>query len=257
MPSLTALVRPPTAAIARCELTYLEREPIDAERALAQHTAYVACLRDLGIEVVALPPEPDLPDATFVEDAAILLDEVAVITRPGAASRRPEVASVAEALRPHRPLLTITAPATLDGGDVLHIDRDLYVGSGGRSNAAGIAQLRDLLAPYGYRVHAVAVTGCLHLKSAATSLGAGLLLINPAWLDLAPFAGYELLPVAADEPYAANTLRVGATTLHPTGFPRTTELLVARGHSIRTLDISEMQKAEAALTCLSLPFAAA
>jgi dimethylargininase len=252
---LTAIVRPPTAAIARCELTYLNREPIDAGRALQQHAAYVACLHELGVEIVALPPEADLPDATFVEDTAIVLDEVAVITRPGAASRLPEVPSVAEALRPHRPLLTITAPGTLDGGDVLHIDRDLYVGAGGRSNAEGIAQLRDLLAPHGYRVHAVAVTGCLHLKSAVTHLGGGLLLANPAWLNLAPLAHYNVLPVAEDEPYAANTLRIADSTLRPTGFPRTTELLAARGLTLRTLDISEMQKAEAALTCLSLPFA--
>lgn len=254
MPRLTAIVRPPTAAIARCELTYLDREPIDADLALQQHAAYVACLRDLRMEVLALPPEADLPDATFVEDAAVVLDEVAVITRPGAASRHPEVTSVSEALRPYRTLLTITTPGTLDGGDVLHIGHDLYVGAGGRSNAEGVAQLRDLLAPHGYRVHAVNVTGCLHLKSAVTSLGDGLLLVNPDWLDLAPFTQYELLSVAPDEPYAANTLRIGDTTLHPAGFPHTTNLLAAHGLSLRTLDISEMQKAEAALTCLSLPF---
>jgi dimethylargininase len=251
---LTAIVRPPTDALARCELTYLDREPIDAALALQQHAAYVSCLRALGVEVVALPPEANLPDATFVEDAAIVLDEVAVITRPGAASRLPEVPSVADALRPYRPLLAITAPGTLDGGDVLHIDRDLYVGTGGRSNVEGIAQLRDLLAPHGYRVHAVAVTGCLHLKSAVTYLGDGLLLANPAWLDLAPLARYDLLPVAPEEPFAANTLRLGDTLLHPAGFPRTTDLLAKRNVTLRTLDISEMQKAEAALTCLSLPF---
>lgn len=254
MRHLTAIVRPPTAAIANCELTYLDRDPINPDLALQQHTAYVTCLRDLGVEIITLPPEANLPDATFVEDTAILLDEVAVITRPGAASRQPEIPSIAEALRSYRTILTITAPGTLDGGDVMEIDHDLYVGLGGRSNAEGINQLRDHLAPHGYRVHAVNVTGCLHLKSAVTYLGDDTILVNPEWLDLAPLAQYQSLTIAPDEPFAANTLRIGDTTLHPAGFPHTTEILAAHGLTLRTLIISEMQKAEGALTCLSLPF---
>ncbi|HEX6819058.1 MAG TPA: N(G),N(G)-dimethylarginine dimethylaminohydrolase [Ktedonobacterales bacterium] len=253
---LTALVRPPTAALARCELTYLDREPIDATRAQRQHAAYVECLRDLDVRILALAPEPELPDAVFVEDTAIVVDEVAVITRPGAASRRSEVTTVAEALRPYRTLRALTAPATLDGGDVLEIGRAFYVGiaPGGRSNEEGVAQLREHLSPYGYSVHAVPLDGCLHLKTAATYLGRGLLLANPAWLDGARFEGVEMLAVPHDEPYAANTLTIGETTLLPANFPRTRALLERHGFSVRTLDTSEMQKAEAGVTCQSIPF---
>jgi dimethylargininase len=254
---LTAIVRPPTAALARCELTYLAREPIDVTLASAQHAAYVTCLRDLGLRILALAPEPDLPDATFVEDTAIVVDEVAVITRPGATSRQPEVATMAEALRPHRPLRFLTAPATLDGGDVLCIGRAFYVGvaAGGRTNSEGVAQLRAHLTPHGYTVEAVALDGCLHLKTAATYLGRGLLLANPSWLDSAQFADCEPVAVPSDEPYAANTLTIGETTLLPANFPLTRNLLEARGFTVRTLDTSELQKAEAGVTCQSILFA--
>jgi dimethylargininase len=253
---LTALVRPPTAALARCELTYLTREPIDVALALRQHAAYVACLHNLGVRILALSPEPDLPDAVFVEDTAIVVDEIAVLTRPGAASRRGEVATVAAALRPHRPLCSLTPPATLDGGDVLRIDRAVYVGiaPGGRSNEEGVAQLRAHLTPHGYRVHPVALDGCLHLKTAATALSDGLLLANPAWLDGAQFSDVEILAVPTDEPYAANTLTLGGTTLLPANFPQTCALLELRGFSVRTLDTSELQKAEAGVTCQSILF---
>jgi len=253
---LTAIVRPPTAALARCELTYLERQPIDAEIALQQHASYVACLRDLGVRIIELAPEPDLPDATFVEDTAVVVDEVAVMTRPGAASRRPEVESVAVALTLYRELRRLTPPATLDGGDVLRIGRTFYVGQsqGGRSNPEGIRQLRDALAPFGYEVRPAALRDCLHLKSAATWLGGNAVLVNPEWVDPATFAGCEALPVAPGEPFAANTLTIGGVTLFPACFPETRALLERRGYTVRTLDVSELQKAESALTCLSILF---
>jgi len=253
----TALVRPPTAALARCELTYLAREPIDADLALRQHASYVACLRDLGLRILTLPPEPDLPDAVFVEDAAIVVDEVAIITRPGAASRQPEVATVADALRPHRPLRFLTAPATLDGGDVLHIGRAFYVGVGGRTNGEGAAQLGEHLAPHGYEVHPIALDDCLHLKTACTYLGRNLLLANPTWVDAAQFVGCEILAVPPEEPYAANTLTLGDTTLLPANFPQTRALLEGRGFTVHTLDTSELQKAEAGVTCQSVLFESA
>lgn len=253
---LTALVRPPTDALARCELTYLDREPIDVAQAQRQHAAYVDCLRELGVRILALSPEPEMPDAIFVEDTAIVVDEVAVITRPGANSRRGEVATVAEALRPYRSIRTLTAPATLDGGDVLEIGRAFYVGiaPGGRSNEEGVAQLHEHLAPYGYTVHAVALDGCLHLKTAATYLGRGSLLAHPAWLDLERFANVELLAVPADEPYAANTLTIGDTTLLPANFPQTRALLERHGFTVRTIETTELQKAEAGVTCQSILF---
>lgn len=252
--TLTAIVRPPSPALARCELTYLERQPIDPDLALRQHAAYIGCLRDLGVRVVALPPEPDLPDATFVEDTAVVVDEVAVVTIPGASSRRAEVEAVAAALAPYRPLRRLTSPATLDGGDVLRLGRAFYVGVGGRTNHAGIAQLRDALGPFGYEVTAVEPHDCLHLKSAATWLGGNTVLLNPGWVDPDTFAGVDALPVAPDEPFAANTLTIGGVTLLPSGFPKTQSLLERRGHTVQTLDVSELQKAEAALTCLSLLF---
>lgn len=255
-----ALVRPPTVALARCELTYLAREPIDIARALAQHAAYVQALAQQGAHVISLPPAPDLPDAPFVEDTAIVLDEVAVLTIPGAASRRPEVPAVAAALEPYRPLLRLTPPATLDGGDVVRVGRTLYVGAGGRSNAEGIRQLAALLDPYGYTVRSVAVTGCLHLKTACTALDGGpgspgnFLLINPDWLDTAAFTGdgLDLLPIAPEEPFAADTLTLAGVTFLPAGCPRTRALLEARGLTVQPLDVSEFQKAEASVTCLSL-----
>src|SRR5579884_2789189 len=196
---LTALVRPPTDALARCELTYLQREPIDAALAQRQHTAYVDALHELGVRILALPPEPNMPDAVFVEDTAVVVDEVAVITRPGAASRRDEVASIALALRPYRELRALVAPATLDGGDVMQVERVFYVGiaPGGRTNEEGVAQLRVHLAPYGYTVRAVHLDGCLHLKTAATYLGRGMLLANPAWLPGSRFDGVEMISVPA------------------------------------------------------------
>jgi dimethylargininase len=251
---LTAITRPPSEAIERCELTYLDREPIDVARAVAEHDAYVAVLRELAVHVIELAAEPDLPDATFVEDAAIVLDEVAVITRPGAASRQPEVASVAAALEPYRTLRFLQAPATLDGGDVLRIGRTLYVGSGGRSNAAGIAQLADLLAPYSYTVHSARFEGCLHLKSAVTSIGHDLLLANAAWVDTSQFEGCQAVAVPADELHAANALTVAGVTLLPAGYPHTQALLEAHGFTVRPVDISELEKAEAGVTCSSLLF---
>ena len=251
---LTAITCPPTEAIARCELTYLAREPIDAALALRQHDAYVACLRDLGVQMIELPAAADLPDATFVEDAALVLDELAVITLPGAPSRRPEVASVAAALDPYRTLQFLAPPATLDGGDVLRIGRTLYVGTGGRTSDEGVAQLAALLAPYGYTVRAVSFTSCLHLKSAVTALADDLLLANPAWVDVAHFAGCRALAVPPDEPHAANTLTIAGITLLPTGFPGTQSLLAGHGFIVRALDISELQKAEAGVTCSSLIF---
>jgi dimethylargininase len=241
---------PPT--LARCELTHLEREPIDLDRAFAQHAAYVALLRSLGLEVVELPADPDLPDCCFVEDVAVVLDEVALLCMPGAASRRGEIPAVAEALARFRPLETTDLPATLEGGDVLRVGRTLYVGRSARTNQAGIARLASVAEPLGYRVVTVTVTGCLHLKSAVTALDHGRLLANTGWIDMEPLRAFDVLEVAAEEPGAANVLRVeGLVIAHP-GFPRTLDRIAALGYAVRPLDVSEFLKAEAALTCKSL-----
>lgn len=245
---------PPT--LADGERSFREREPIDLERAIAQHAAYAALLRTLGLEVVEISADPAFPDCCFVEDVAVVLDEVALVTRPGALSRRGEVQAVEAALARYRAIETTPAPATLEGGDVLRVGHTLYVGHSARTNEAGIARLAAVAEPIGYRVVRVAVTGCLHLKSAVTALDAQRLLLNRAWLDPSPFQGLELVDVAPEEPDAANVLRVAGMVIAHPGFPRTLERVASLGYSVRPLDVSEFLKAEAALTCKSLLFAA-
>jgi dimethylargininase len=251
-----ALMRGVPPTLASCELTFRTREPIDLGRAIAQHAAYAELLRGLGLEVVELPADPSYPDCCFVEDVAVVLDELALVTRPGAASRRGEIAAVASALARYRPTLATPEPATLEGGDVLRVGRRLFVGRSGRTNAAGIARLAEVAEPHGYRVMPVSVTGCLHLKSAVTALDDGRLLVNRAWLDPAPLRGLELVDVDPAEPEAANVLRVAKHVVVHAGFPRTTERIAALGYAFLPLDISEFLKAEAALTCKSLLFSA-
>lgn len=249
---LTAFTRPPSSAIARCELTFLERKPIDLARALGQHAAYGRLLAACGARVVELPVLEAHPDACFVEDTAVVLEEVAVATRPGAASRQGETDSVAAALAAHRPVVRLAEPATLDGGDVLLQRRRLYVGRTPRTNDAGIEALRRAVAPHGYAVVPVPVTGCLHLKSAVTALDDETVLANPDWLELGPFRGVRVLEVPEAEPAAANVLRVaGAVALHA-GHPRTGDLLARHGYDLRAVDVSEFLKAEAGVTCLSI-----
>lgn len=250
-----AVVRGVPPTLARCEISFREREPIDLDRAIAQHAEYAALLRSLGLEVVELPADPAFPDCCFVEDVAVVLDEVALLTRPGAASRQGEVAAVEAALARYRPIETTPSPATLEGGDVLRVGRTLFVGRSARTNDAGSARLAAVAEPLGYRVVPVPVTGCLHLKSAVTALDQERLLVNRAWLDPGPLRGFELEDVAPEEPGAANVLRVAGLVIAHPGFPRTLERIAALGYVVRPLDVSEFLKAEAALTCKSLLFA--
>ena len=249
-----AITREVSPALASCELSHIPRSPIDAARAGIQHDEYQRALEVLGCRLVVLPAEPLLPDSVFVEDVAIVLDEVAVLTRPGALSRRPEVASVATVLRGYRPVLTIDAPGTLDGGDVLRLDRTLYVGQSARSNAGGIAQLSKLLAAYGYAVQGVPTRGCLHLKSAVTQLADDTLLLQPKWVDRELFADFHIIEVDTAEPHAANVLRIGDALVMPASFPRTQQRLIDAGFRVIAIDVSELQKAEGAVTCCSLVF---
>lgn len=251
---LTAITRSVSPAIVNCELSFIPRQPINLETARAQHLAYEQLLEKLGARVVSLPAEPALPDSMFVEDPAIVLDELAVIFPLGTESRRPEAASLAQALFKFRRLEHVTLPGTLEGGDVLRIGRKLFVGLSKRSNAEGIRQLAAILVPYRYEVIAVPVTGCLHLKSAVTSLGRDTLLANRAWFDPAPFSGYDWIEVDPAEPHAANSLALVNTIIFPASFPRTRAHIEARGFHVTPLDISELQKAESGLTCSSLIF---
>jgi dimethylargininase len=247
-----AITRPVPAGLARCELTHLARVPIDVARAAAQHEAYEAALGALGCVVRRLPAADDLPDSVFVEDAAIVLDEVAILTRPGAASRRPEVASVAAVLAEYRPLRALDAPATLDGGDVLHAGNRLFVGVSSRTNEAGAGQLASIVAPLGYSVTTVVTADCLHLKSAVTSLAPGTLLCNPRWIDTGRVEGFDIVEIDPSEPHAANVLRIGETIVMAAAHPRTADRLRRRGLDVRVVDVSELAKAEAGVTCCSL-----
>ena len=249
-----AITRPVSRSISNCELTNLERLPINLTEARRQHLAYEAALRSLGVEVLSLSEEPDLPDAVFVEDAAIVLDECAIITRPGAVSRRPETESVARALAPYRKPFTIQAPGSMDGGDVLTIDKTIFVGLTGRTNQIAVEQLQTFLMPFGYSVQGVPVSGCLHLKSAVTQVAKDLLLFNPAWVEESNFPSMEFIEVDPSEPYAANALLVGEALLYQPAYPRTLSRLEAAEIRPILVDQSELAKAEGALTCCSLIF---
>jgi dimethylargininase len=249
-----AITRDVSPSLSACELSYVPRTGIDVELAAAQHRAYQDTLKALGCRVIALPAEADLPDSVFVEDVAIVLDEVAIMTRPGAESRRAEGASVADVLLRFRPLLNIEAPGTLDGGDVLRIGRTLYVGQSKRSNAAGIEQLRILLADYGYSVRGVPIVGCLHLKSSVTQVADDTVLLQPEWVDRGIFSDYRIIEIDPAEEHAANALRVGEGVLYPSCFPRTQQRLADAGIQVSAVNVSELQKAEGAVTCCSLVF---
>jgi len=253
---LMAIMRGISPRFAECEITHIAREPIDLARAHAEHGAYAATLRSLGIGVQVLPAEESLPDCVFVEDTALVLPECAVITRPGAASRRPETMAIAGALSRHRTLHTLQAPGTLDGGDVLVLGKRVLVGTGGRSNAAGIAQLGEFLQVHGYRVEPVPVRGCLHLKSAVTQVSSDTLLLNPAWVDAALLDGFRLIEVDPREPDAANALRVGERVVYAEHHPHTRDRLHGAGIEPVLVPAREVAKAEGAVTCCSLVFGA-
>jgi dimethylargininase len=209
---------------------------------------------ELGCQVRRLYVEPSLPDSVFVEDTAIVLNEMAIITRPGAETRRDETRSVSEVLSEYRTIFQIVSPGTIDGGDILQIGRTLYAGISERSNESGVKQLIDLVSPYEYEVVKVQVDGCLHLKSAVTHVGEETLLINRSWVDAKSFEGKGFIDIDPGEPYAANALLVGGELVYPAMFPETRRRLEDGGYSVRVVDVSELQKAEGAVTCCSLIF---
>lgn len=249
---MIALTRPVTPSIVHCQLTHLERQPIDPGRAAEQHRAYEDVLADLGCRIERVPPAHDHPDAVFVEDTAVVTDEVAIVTRPGARSRRGEVGPVADVLQAYRPLRHVEGPATLDGGDVLRLGRTVWVGLSARTNQAGFDQLRQILDPLGYELLPVPVTACLHLKTAVTALDPDTLLLNPAWVDPDTFRGYRVATVDPAEPFAANVLAVGDTIVLPAAHARTAERVAGLGFSVTPVDLSELEKAEGGVTCCSI-----
>lgn len=248
---MIALTRPVPESLTNCELTHVSRVPIDIASARAEHAEYEGTLAALGCEIVQVAAANELPDSVFVEDTAIVLDQIAIITRPGAASRRAETADVAATLGAFRQLRFLSEPATLDGGDVLRLGRVLYVGLGTRTNSAGVQQLADFVSPYGYDVRIVRVDDCLHLKSAVTEVAAGVVVINPEWVNGQMFPDHAIIEVDPSEPAAANVLRIGDTIVCAIAHPRTNARL-SSATRVLTVDVSELAKAEGAVTCCSL-----
>jgi len=251
-----AFTRAVSPKLAECELTHLERAPIDPAKAVGQHDAYEAALRRAGFEIIRLPDLPDHPDGTFVEDTALLLDGHAVILRPGAVSRAAETQSTAAGLADHFELHRL-ANGYVDGGDVLRIGKTLYVGLSTRTDAAGAAALREIVSGFGFDLVQAESGACLHLKSGATLAGNGssgtpVLLYNPASIDPAQFIGVEPFPVDPDEEHAANVVLANDHLIMPAGNPKAASALRERGFQLIEVDVSELQKAEAGVTCMSL-----
>jgi len=247
-----AITRDVSPRFNECEITHIDRTPIDVTVAQSQHHGYVQAIKALGYAVLELPAEPDLPDSVFVEDTAIVLPQVALITRPGADSRKPETESIVHALRPYRDLVFIESPGTLDGGDVLVLGKKIYVGLSTRSNPEAVEQMNRLLGSYGYKTQGVEMHDCLHLKTAVTRVDNRTLLINRKWVDVEAFEGFHLMDVDESEDFAANCLPLGDSIIFPTSFPKTAAKLAAQGYKIKSVMADELAKAEGAVTCCSL-----
>lgn len=249
-----AFTRAVSPRLPECQLTHLQRVPIDAAKAAEQHAAYERALADAGFEVIRLPELADDPDGVFVEDTALLLGEHAVITRPGAESRIGEIDSTAAGLDGAFEIHRVER-GHLDGGDALLIGKRLYVGLSTRTDAEGIASLAEIAAPLGYEVIRAELRDCLHLKTGATFAGADgagtpVLLYDQNSVDAIQFTGVE--PFAVDEPAAANCVRAGDRLIVPAGNPRTVARLRNRGFQVTEVDVSELRKAESGVTCMSL-----
>ncbi|MFN8384792.1 MAG: arginine deiminase family protein [Anaerolineales bacterium] len=249
---LIAITRDVSPRFNECEITHIERSPIDVHIARAQHHTYVQALKELGCAVLELPAEDDLPDSVFVEDTAVILRDVALLTRPGADSRKPETDSIASALAPYREIVRIQPPATVDGGDVLVLGKKIYVGMSSRSSLDAVTQMNNLLGKYGYETQGVELRDCLHLKSAVTRVDDETLLINRKWVDIENFEGRKLIDIDPSEPFAANCLPINNSIIYPTAFPKTTSRLEASGYQVQPVNVDELAKAEGAVTCCSL-----
>lgn len=247
-----AITRAVSRSIVNCELTHFQRTEIDLQIARQQHYQYEQALKSAGCEIISLPEMPDLADSVFVEDIAVIFDEAAIITNPGAISRRPETDSIAEVLRQHRKLIFIEPPATIDGGDVLVVGKTIYIGLSSRTNDEAVSQMAAHLDDFGYQVIGVEVKGCLHLKSAVTKVSSATLLINPAWVDKSRFSDVNFTVVDEDEPFGANCLSIGDSVIYPKTFPETRKKLEDFGSKLIVVDADELAKAEGAVTCCSL-----
>jgi dimethylargininase len=251
---MIALTHRPSPHMAACQRTYVPQAASDLELAERQHAAYCTALSACSADVRTLDVNGDFPDSTFIEDTAIVLDEVAILCPMGTASRRAEPARIEPVLRKYREVVRIELPATLEGGDVLCAGRKLLVGQSSRTNAAGIAALAAIVGRYGYDIRAVPVHACLHLKTACTALPDGRLLVNSAWINIAALQSRELVHIPATEPWGANVALVGNTVLSAAAHVQTAELIRRLGFTVNPVELSEFAKAEGGVTCLSLLF---
>ena len=251
---LVAITHVPSPLLERGERTYVDEAPVDHALSLRQHAAYSDALRACGAEVVTLDANRDLPDSVFVEDTAIVLDEIAVMMSMGAESRRGEPPAIEATLRRYRPIDRVRLPATIDGGDVVRAGRTLYVGVSPRTNAAGVDALREAVRAYGYAVIGVPVLKCLHLKTACSALPDGSLLVNREWIDVRPLSPAQLVDVPVNEPWAGDVLVIGERIIASDAFPETAKLLEGRGFQVVPVAVSEFAKVEGGVTCLSLVF---
>ena len=250
-----AILNRPSRALEKCELTFMDRNTIHFDVALKQHADYATVIRDVGVQVEMLEVTQAAPDSVFVEDTAIILDELAIVTSMGSASRRVEIEAMSEVVAGFRETVKrISSPANIEGGDVLRVGKTLFVGESSRTNAAGISALDKFVRPYGYRVCPVKVRGCLHLKTGITALDDETFIYNSQWIDASPFAEAKLIDVAVDEPFGANVLRIDDQLILNAAYPRTADKIEALKFKTKRVNISEFGKAEAGLTCMSLVF---
>ncbi len=251
---LTAITHTPSPSLSQGELTFLSRQPIDFDKAKRQHASYCDMLRRSGVTVVTFDKNSSFPDSVFVEDTALVLDEIGVIMPMGVASRQKETEFIQTELAKFRNIEHIVLPERIEGGDILCIGKRLYVGLTSRTNAGGVRALEGMVKPYGYNVIGVNVSGCLHLKTGCTALDEHNILINPRWVDSKSFETFNQIVVPDEEPFAANILRIGNIICMHSGFAKTREMVEQSGYEVAVTDISEFQKAEAGLTCMSLIF---
>lgn len=236
----------------RCVTTHIDKTKPDLSRAREQWESYCQALRDAGCGVHVLEANSHLPDAPFVEDTGVMVGEVFIAARMSAPTRSSETQAVIAHLAETHQITRLSPPAYLDGGDVLMLHENFFVGLSGRTNRAGFLQFKEIVNSLGFQAAPVQVTGCLHLKTAVTAVDQETVILNPGWVDPRLFSDYRVLKVPSSEPFSANLLRVKSHLFVAAGHPRRDDLLNQNGFDFQTIDISELEKAEAGLTCLSI-----
>lgn len=251
---ITAITRKVANTINNCELTYAKRQKIDVEKAAEQHRNFEDSLRKLGAEVLSLDSDHSLPDSVFVEDTAVVTKDVAVITSMGAQSRRAEPQKTAQVLEKFRPLKYMSESVMLEGGDVVQVEDSYFVGISTRTSKEGFDHFVEILKPFGYEITLVPVKGCLHLTTGSTYIGKNTMLANPNWVDISRFKNMDVIEIDPNEPWAGNAVHLNGQVLLPASSARTAEKLYSKGFEVNLVDVSELEKAEAGLTCMCVIF---